>query len=168
MQHLTANEPNSTLVYGWDVWDGLSSISRESPKGVKLSSRSVDVTRGNLAWKFERQFVRTDVVFISVCLSRRTARLLDLSTAASVSGAHVHSRAEHVPTLYRSVSHVHCRGAPGNLSGTFYADTWSVWLGKSEEKLKAATPPMMMIAGLNPRLSSIHVNKHVAELPRRL
>lgn len=57
------------------------------PKGVKSSSRSVDVTRGNLAWKFERQLVRTDVVFISVCLSRRTARLLDLSTAASASAA---------------------------------------------------------------------------------
>lgn len=130
MQHLTANEPNSSVVYGWDVWDGLSSISTESPKRVKSSSRSVDITRGNLAWKFERQFVRTDVVFISVCLSRRTVRLLDLSTARRWSGAHVHSRAEHVPTLYRSVSHVHCRGAPGNLSGTFYADTWSVWLGK--------------------------------------
>lgn len=83
MQHLTANGPNSTVVYGWDVWDGLSSISRESPKGVKSSSRSFDVTRGNLAWKFERQFGRTDVVFISVCLSRWSARLRDLGHGAA-------------------------------------------------------------------------------------
>lgn len=167
MQHLMANEPNSTVVCGWDVWAGLSSISKESPKGVKSPSCPVEDTRGNLAWKFERQFVRTDKVFISACLLRQTTSLLKQNRFVRVvtECANIHSRAEHVPT-YKTVSHTRCRGAPGNLLGTFCADARSVWLGKSGGRLKAAGPPTVM-AGIIWCLSYMNVDEDVDELSRR-